>query len=243
MAASRDLVVAHYREDLSWLNNISECWNQVVYTKSPDSTEGIPLENVGREAHTYLHHIIEQYGAFPEWTMFCQGNPFDHAPEFHRILNMMSGDCSPSLGFLWFGLFVDYEVPDGSRLFRTWSKNEDGRGLDLTGFWKAVFSEEVPDRIPFFPGACFAVHRDVLMSQSLEFYQNACKISVSFPDAEHCYERCWDDVFGVRGVPEAVKEGELPLYLRPVKRLGITWETRGYIPDHPFYEKDSPNFS
>ena len=54
---SLELVVARYREDLSWLRNIPPQIRATVYDKSQDgSTPVAPntqyLENVGREAHT-----------------------------------------------------------------------------------------------------------------------------------------------------------------------------------------------
>jgi hypothetical protein len=36
------------------------------------------LPNVGREAHTYLTYIIDNYDRLPEYVMFCQGRIDDH---------------------------------------------------------------------------------------------------------------------------------------------------------------------
>lgn len=45
------------------------------------------IPNVGREADTYLHHIISNYGTgLPATTIFCQGHPFDHSPDFLQLL-------------------------------------------------------------------------------------------------------------------------------------------------------------
>ncbi len=54
-----ELVVARYAEDLAWLRNIPPQIRATVYDKNPnDSHPGArQLPNVGREAHTYLHHI------------------------------------------------------------------------------------------------------------------------------------------------------------------------------------------
>ena len=32
------------------------------------------LENVGRESHTYLHHIVEHYDELAPWTIFTQAS-------------------------------------------------------------------------------------------------------------------------------------------------------------------------
>lgn len=58
--------------------------NSTAYVEEPDkSGVDVPnaLPNVGRETHTYLHHILTQYPQFPEYTVFLQGWPFEHLPE------------------------------------------------------------------------------------------------------------------------------------------------------------------
>jgi hypothetical protein len=36
------------------------------------------LPNVGRESHTWLSHIVEEYESLAEWTVFMQADPSDH---------------------------------------------------------------------------------------------------------------------------------------------------------------------
>ncbi len=87
-----DLVVAHYREDLGWLAQIQDYVGHVyLYCKDPDQcTKGLPLSleaqkvtvvhlpNVGREAHTFLYHILTHYEDLAHRTVFTmssfQGN-------------------------------------------------------------------------------------------------------------------------------------------------------------------------
>jgi hypothetical protein len=69
------VVIAKYKEDISW----SKSLNPIIYDKSESPIEGsIPLPNIGREGHTFLHHIVENYDNLPEYTVFLQGMPFDH---------------------------------------------------------------------------------------------------------------------------------------------------------------------
>jgi len=69
------IVLSRYREDISWTERIG--MDLLVYDKS-----GRPghysLKNVGRETHTYLHHIIDNYPLFPEYIVFLQADPFPH---------------------------------------------------------------------------------------------------------------------------------------------------------------------
>ncbi len=61
------LVIARYMEDLEWLQNENfKEYSYIVYNKGTNSNycktdkflKEIKLPNVGREAHTYLFHII-----------------------------------------------------------------------------------------------------------------------------------------------------------------------------------------
>jgi len=78
------VVVARYREDLAWLRELG--LPATVYNKGPElDASALPpgvrvqaLPNTGREAHTFLTHIIANYAALPACTVFLQGDPFAH---------------------------------------------------------------------------------------------------------------------------------------------------------------------
>ena len=77
------IVVARYNENIDWLN--SEKDHCIIYNKSKplNIPNEIILPNVGRESHTYLYHIIENYDNLSDKTIFFQGNIRDH-----KILNI-----------------------------------------------------------------------------------------------------------------------------------------------------------
>lgn len=237
MPAPVDVVVARYREDLSWLKRLPTDFRPVVYDKggdSPIAAESLP--NRGREAQTYLHHIVTRYEHLPEWTVFCQGFPFDHEPSFRKHLQTFLHAKGELPEFIWTGLFVDFDYGDGSRVFTTWSGNPDGHPLAMDEFWLELFGTHPPGRYEFMPGAQFIVHRHRILSRPRTFYEKAAILAESFPDAAHGFERCWDRVFDTSGIPDEVRTGPLPIYLRPIKRLGITWETCATLPGHLFYD-------
>lgn len=88
-----DIVVARFNEDISWLNPIAK--NCIIYNKGRSVPmpelykEVIQLDNVGRESHTYLIHILgglvknknkamnDSIGV----TIFIQGRIDDHIPK------------------------------------------------------------------------------------------------------------------------------------------------------------------
>ncbi len=225
--ATPELVVARYVEDLAWLRKRPTNLHVTVYDKSgqqeaatqPNGVTVRLLPNVGREAHTYLHHIVSRYDTLAEWTIFCQGKPFDHAFDFKKTLRDFADNSiafNPS-GFHWLGHLIDTDDNRGDRLFRPWSKNEDGRGLDMVGFHRAVFGTDGPETYTFVLGGQFAVHRDLIQHYSRAFYKQALAVSVDFPDAAHCYERNWDRIFGVSGIDPGWLAGRQTVYLKPMR--------------------------
>ncbi len=216
-----DLVVARYLEDLAWLRRVPRTIRVFVYDKSGDPAPGsIPLTNIGREAHTYLQHFTERFEELADLTICVQGRPFDHAPDLHKRLRAIAEGKEPVTDFRWFGFLLDEDDATGSRLFRNWSKNPERRTLDMAGFWREVFgAEPLPERFVFFGGAQFAVTRACVRRNARVFYARARDIAASFPDGAHCFERVWDRVFGVNGVPEDLRGVPLPHYLKPIRRL------------------------
>ena len=91
------LVVARFKEELDWLVEVPEDIDIYVYNKGEDDL-GEPVrnrckavearKNFGREAETYLHHMIGHRPENPErFTIFCQGDPFEHSPDFLKLLS------------------------------------------------------------------------------------------------------------------------------------------------------------
>lgn len=224
-----ELVVAHYTEALNWLRRLPAGIRVTVYDKSADQVAGpgaIALPNLGREAHTYLYHLVNRYHSLPEWTIFCQGKPFDHAFDFKKTLRHAvdhSADPFGGLtpyqpdGFCWLGHLIDTDDYEGNRLFRPWSKNEDGRGLDLRGFHRALLGTDGPATYTFVLGAQFAVHRNIIHQKPVSFYEQALALSITFPDAAHCFERSWDKVFGVTGINPAWLQGRQTVQLKQMR--------------------------
>jgi hypothetical protein len=77
-----EIVVARYNENLEWINE--EPFNKfpvVCYNKGNNNNFEIKgphkvfnLENVGREGHTFLYHIINNYDNLADVTVFLPGS-------------------------------------------------------------------------------------------------------------------------------------------------------------------------
>ena len=86
-----EIVVARYNENLDWLKKIkkSKDLKITVYNKGPDDIDVpfIRLPNIGRESHTILYHIINNYNNLADQTIFCQGDTIFHSPGFLDLIN------------------------------------------------------------------------------------------------------------------------------------------------------------
>lgn len=71
------LVIARFNEDISWSN----CFPSIIYNKGEYQSNSINIKNVGREAHTYLYHIINNYDNLAEVTCFFQGTKPSFGPK------------------------------------------------------------------------------------------------------------------------------------------------------------------
>ncbi len=80
-----EIVVAYYDEDLSWLSPYTDHCHiyqkgskQIEQKTAQEFRQWDTLPNVGRESHTYLHHIITNYDCLAEVTIFFQGDIKSH---------------------------------------------------------------------------------------------------------------------------------------------------------------------
>jgi len=221
-AASLEVVVARYDESVAWTKNLPAGVRATIYDKGPPPVaEGhLPLPNIGREAHSYLQHIVQRYDSLAPLTFFCQGKPFDHAPDLHRRVRA-AATVGPEegTGFCWLGFMADTDDARGRRLFVPWSKNRDGRELPVGEFYQDLFGEPAPEEFRFRPGGQFAARDSRIRFRSLDFYRRALALSIERRDAAHCFERIWDAVFGVVGVDPAAMGGQTCLYEKPIRRL------------------------
>jgi hypothetical protein len=226
-----ELVVARFEEDLRWLKRVPPAIRITVYNKGSsnplsDSLEGrtqldvVSLPNVGREAHTYLMHLADRRSVLTPLTVFCQGKPFDHAPDFHDRLEALElGDETPD-PFLWYGFLDETDDPLGKRLFVPWSKNPAREELKTGELYTALFGEKSPEWFHFRGGAQFSVSRRAVLKRPAEFYRRLLEHTASDPLAAHALERFWDRIFGEPVIDPSTLSQEGVRYHKKIRRLG-----------------------
>lgn len=194
-----DLVVARYNEPLDWLALFESQpdFRIFVYNKGEPYTNPhatvIDRPNSGREAETYLFHILHTYDSLSPYTVFLQGNPFDHTihpinPETLRTL---------ALPFCMLNA-LRVEPPN---TYDTLTKE----------YSEALFVTP-PSVFAFSPGAQYIVARSVLRARPRGVYQTIWqmvanhvenRLLTSFrPDAIDAWtiERLWGYIWSDREV-------------------------------------------
>jgi hypothetical protein len=119
------LVIARFAEQLDWITGVPEDFEIVVYNKGAPITSPAILArakvntrmNIGRESDTYLAHIANcDTSPGAEFTVFTQGDPFEHSPDFIALLQNTAAwqDVQP-LSWRWKS---GRDIPPGSILAR-----------------------------------------------------------------------------------------------------------------------------
>lgn len=199
------LVVARFREDVSWTRR----WpHKIIYNKGdrstiPDDLQPfvVDLPNVGRESHTFLHHIVTKYDDLDDLTAFSQGEPRDHLAFFGWTVDDLFRvppwlPCSPNVRDTsgW--------EPPGTYDFRIaeWDGPVTPTPLDeCYGQWyERVFDRPFPAHMMgAYAGAVFSVRKQAVRRHPRALYEkllaevSGCKN----PVAGHFMERTWTKLF------------------------------------------------
>ncbi|KAF9872070.1 hypothetical protein CkaCkLH20_10407 [Colletotrichum karsti] len=211
------IVVARFKEPL-------EPWSAVanstyVYAKGnvPQTNDTvkhsefrsyIPLRNIGREGHTHLYHIANNYDTLDEVMIFSQGDPFDLiSPAVNTTSQMVDKAMK---------LPIDDVTPFNPTLFHDladWRKidwNSSKQSLWITPnqiktltparytpaqFWTRVLGGRHPPAIRAMHGGTFAVRRETIWSLPRTVYTNALnefdRANSTNPEIGFFMERMW----------------------------------------------------
>ncbi len=153
MSNDYHVVIAHYDEDLSWVNNLK-------YPYTIISKNNIPLEtwpNKGYEASSYLQYIIENYDNITEYTIFIHG----HRNSWHNSANI--DDILNNL--VCIGDYKNISNLIKNRIFLT--------NREFITFLEDHALERKYNQINhmYVPGAMFYVHRNKIHLYGIHFYK------------------------------------------------------------------------
>lgn len=167
---SINIIVARYNEDVNWSKQFP---NVIIYNKGVelnDDYNEVFLNNVGREGHTYYKYICDNYDNLSEYTVFLQGNPFDHSPNLISNLNRYFNNKE---------LDIDFEFLSERILTISMSDNCNWfRGCkDIYKTWERIFNETIDNKnLTFGSGAQFIVSKNKILKKPKEFYETIVDI-------------------------------------------------------------------
>lgn len=190
-----EVVVARYNEDIHWLNKLN-C-KKTIYNKGNDAIDGsIALPNIGRESHTYFHHIVENYENLSDWTFFIQANPFDHVKNMDWVIEGFPHTLEHSGkikidGQVYFFTNGHFKAPIFS--------NTDGSPfhfdkLDINGLLQMLEIRTL-SQYEFTAGCLFCASKEAILRNDKEFYQKCLEISVTREKAPWEFERVMQYIF------------------------------------------------
>jgi hypothetical protein len=173
-----------------------------IYNKGDDeiSVDGVPanqiqiLPNIGREAHTYLTHVIRHWDNLPMQVWFLQGNPFDHIEiksDFETVQK-------------WFGIWFDKIIHQGfsPNICEKFPLDQHdtcaGELTDMTfGPWLEKYTgKKYSSPLTWYIGACFGCSREQIQCRTREYYEGLLEqLQTKSPEAAWYMERAWFYIF------------------------------------------------
>lgn len=201
------IVVARYNEDISWLPSGDPYVK--VYNKGTDRASALDkntfldkhscldLENIGRESHTYLTYIVDNYNSLPDVVFFTQGSPDHTGGHPIEYFTGISGNCSENY-HVTKGPYYDFDE-NGHLNWETLSPSP----FNFHDWFSKYISQDVDPRgeITWWMGATFSVKGEKILTRTKEYYQELLDQfpkDHSNPEIGHFFERSWYYMFNCK---------------------------------------------
>ena len=216
MIDNNTIVIARYNEDLEWLHDEKFTkYNIIIYNKGindnfiklPNMTI-INLENVGRDSHTYLYYIINNYNNLSNITIFLPGScnmKFKNI-KMIKLLNLV--EKNNKAVFMYDYKFnnlknqiYDFKLDNWtSTCIENKNINPESK-LELSeirpfGKWfDYYFGNIVIKHLSY--NCIFSIAKEDILQHPIEYYQNLIiqLNNTSNSEAIHYFERSWEAVF------------------------------------------------
>lgn len=202
-----ECVIAKYKEDVGWTESLRRAGFKVTIYNKSGSGPHIPLPNIGRESHTYLHHIVQTYPEFADFTVFMQGDPFPHLArtgpdEPARYIAELAQRGLPFKGLSDFHLRFDGLGRPHDMRKESYRGKWAGWGKDIPvgNTYSQIFAGPVPESFHSRAtcGLLF-VSKERILLRPLGLYKKALALVEADPHDEentgHAFERLWYLIF------------------------------------------------
>ena len=210
------VVISRYNEDLKWLDSDNfSIYNIIIYNKGindnfiklPNMTI-INLDNVGRESHTYLYYVINNYNNLTDITIFLHGS-CDMQHKYIKMKNLLNYINLKNKPIFIYDLKYDNvkNVLYNFTIENYQGTNQQNKNLNPEsklelseirpfGKWFEHYFNDIKIQHISYCGI-FSVDKKDILQHSKEYYENLIKqlSNSSNPEGGHYFERSWEAVF------------------------------------------------
>ncbi len=201
-----EFVVARHEEDVSWIGEWLPFVERVtIYDKSPTPMTSphpkvrvVPLDNVGRESHTYAYHFAEHYDDLCDAVVCTQGRYEDHldARAFAALVRTGERDAHGRLDVAWSQHLMRHFGWTEDRNWNGSTQRMAPYGGTMAKFYLAHVGDDlVPeDQVRWWAGAIFRTSADAVRAKPRKTYEalrDVLGVGLN-PEAGHIMERFWN---------------------------------------------------
>jgi hypothetical protein len=213
----QEIIIARYNEDLSWIDESP--FNRhpiIIYNKGDEiniKNENIKkivnLPNIGRETHTFLYHIIENYDNLSDVTIFLVGS-IKLSNKYERSIKMIETVEKTNKTYLSclvhdkeeikkeYNFKLDsYRISDENNLKKNNNDKLEPSSIRPFGKWfDAVFVNEEKNNCFVF-NSILSVSRKNILQKPKSYYENILNQVNTGENLEtvHYVERSWYAIF------------------------------------------------
>ena len=210
-----EIVLAYYNENIDWINTPPyNKYSVICYNKGTNKNIKIDnlksmvyLQNIGRESHTYLYHIIQNYDNLSNITIFVMGSMSDTTYTKNEKLKLLFENLNNDSSVficqtyknvkkdLYTFTIDDYTSTNSEN--NTKNKNNVLKLSEIRPFGKwfdSNFKDIDITHVSY--NSIFALNKKHILQHSKEYYiQLINQLNSPNPEVGHYFERSWEAVF------------------------------------------------
>ena len=199
---TKELVFNYYNSNdfESIIPLLDESIKVTIFNKSGkrlgNYTNEIICENIGREGHTYLSHIIDNYNTLSDVTVFMQDDFLNHLFNYEYFINNFNNNINE----MFYQFPCSWRIGDG---VSTLSRTVKNGYLDLftmpNNFSIREFSEKfninLPETYQTETCAHFMISKERVLRHPKKLYQDILEWLLSDERNGYTLEHCWKILF------------------------------------------------
>jgi len=212
-----EIIVSRFNEDLSWTQEVPfNLFQYIVYNKGNNENfiktnvkQIINIENVGKNDHTYLYHIVENYTNLSNIIVFFPGSlNLDYKKVKAKIIlnNIIKskysiayfvGHYHPNIKEAFYNFTLDnWETSDKNNLLLNNESALKKSEIRPYGKWFTYFFGNIQAHWTTMCGI-FSIDKRDIIQHPVECYQKLLQTvnNHSNPEAGHYIERSWCAIF------------------------------------------------